>query len=87
MPYYILKSTNTTTPTGRPIIMEPGTAFTPRTENNDFTGTSPQAFISYPNNSLAFDQNRLGGSGTKHRPRGSYRILSIYSMSADGSVK
>jgi hypothetical protein len=53
----------------------------------DFTGTAPQSFISYPNNVLAYDQSRPSGTGKKHRSRGSFRILQIYSQDANGANK
>ena len=83
MPYYIIESPNATTPVNRPIVMRPGNTFT-LPADGAFAGTSPQAFTSYPDNSLAFDQNRLAGSGKKHKPRGSYRILGIWA-GADGA--
>jgi len=52
--------------------------------NRQFTGTSPIKFISYPNNVLSFDHGRCAGTGKKHRPRGSYRILEMYAL--DGAA-
>jgi hypothetical protein len=53
--------------------------------NAGLSGTAPRSFISYPNNVLGFDQNRPSGSGKKHRPRGSFRILKIWSK--DGAMR
>ena len=46
--------------------------------NGEFRGTSTQCFLSYPNNVLDFDCNRLAGTSKQHRPRGSYRILEMW---------
>ena len=35
-------------------------------------------FLSYPNNVLGFDCNRLAGTSKQHRPRGSYKILEMW---------
>ena len=60
-------------------ILQPGNTYNPPAADGT-GGTAPQAFISYPDNVLAFDQNRLAGSAKKHRTRGSYRIIAIYAL-------
>jgi len=56
MPHYIIASPDASTPVHRPIVMIPGTTLT-LPGNNAYAGTAPQAFISYPDNSLGFDQD------------------------------
>jgi hypothetical protein len=41
------------------------------------TGTKTQKFISYPNNVLGYDQNRIAGSSHHHKPRGTWTINRI----------
>ena len=41
-------------------------------------GRTFQQYISLPNNTLGYDQFRIGGSSHYHRPRGSFRIEQIY---------
>ena len=42
------------------------------------SGTRAAAFVSYPNNSLAYDINRPAGSTCYHKPRGSWKLQRIY---------
>ena len=46
--------------------------------NNEFRGVSTKSFMSYNNNVLSYDMNRLAGTSKKHRSRGSYRILEMW---------
>ena len=41
-------------------------------------GRTFQQYISLPNNTLGYDQFRLGGSSHYHRPRGSFKIEQIF---------
>ncbi|MFM7980426.1 MAG: hypothetical protein ACKPKO_14020, partial [Candidatus Fonsibacter sp.] len=43
------------------------------TEGQTF-GRRPQAWISYPNNVLAYDMNRPAGTAYYHKPRGSWKV-------------
>ena len=56
-----------TTTDPRLVALTPDPAFAIPGAGTGATGTSPQTFISYPNNVLAFDQNRLGGSAKMHK--------------------
>ena len=49
-----------------------------------FWGTGPQVYQSYPNNVLSYDMNRTAGTGKKHRPRGSFRLLNIWAPNGAG---
>ena len=46
-------------------------------------GRTFQQYLSFPNNTLGYDQFRIGGSSHYHRPRGSFRIDQIHA-SGDG---
>ena len=46
-------------------------------------GTRTQCFYSYPNNTLAYDMNRPGGTAGHHKPRGSWKLLRLFAT--DGS--
>ena len=52
-----------------------------------FVGTAPRSYISYPNNVLAFDQNRLAGSSKAHRPRGSFRLMGMWASDGAGGKR
>ena len=54
------------------------------TGTNDFEGTRPRAFNSYPNNVLAYDKWRPAGSSWYHKPRGSYKLISLYALGEAG---
>ncbi len=47
-------------------------------------GRRPQTWISYPNNVLAYDMNRPAGTAYYHKPRGSWKVKSIYAINAGG---
>jgi hypothetical protein len=52
------------------------------------TGTKTQKFISYPNNVLGFDQNRIAGSSHNHKPRCTWTINRIYAKNnATGAIQ
>ena len=55
--------------TARPAILDVGAAAA--VPDGQFRGTGTQAFLSYPNNVLAYDSNRLAGTSKQHRPGGS----------------
>ena len=66
-PFQIRRVTNAAGDVIRPAIVEVGAiAAVP---DNQFRGTGTQAFLSYPNNVLAYDSNRLAGTSKQHRPR------------------
>jgi hypothetical protein len=52
-----------------------------------FKGTRPQAFVSYNNNVLSYDMNRLAGTSYTHKPRGSWKINGIYAKDGAGNTK
>jgi hypothetical protein len=52
-----------------------------------FKGTRPQAFVSYNNNVLSYDMNRLAGTSYTHKPRGSWKINGIYFKNDDGTTR
>ena len=41
------------------------------------TGTKTTAFISYPNNNLAFDVNRPAATAYYHKPRGAWKLEAL----------
>ena len=49
-----------------------------------FRGTRAQSFVSYENNSLAYDQRRPAGSTWYHKPRGSWVLQELYAL--DGAA-
>ena len=50
-----------------------------------FRGTRAQSFVSYENNSLAYDQRRPAGSTWYHKPRGSWVLLELYALDGAGN--
>jgi hypothetical protein len=50
-----------------------------------FSGTRAQSFVSYENNSLAYDQRRPAGTTWYHKPRGSWVLQELYAL--DGATK
>ena len=70
----------------RPVIFMPGT-----TENITAAATAAVAFKrpfgyrSYNNNVLSYDTGRSAGTAYYHRPRGSWKIMRIYSI--DGATQ
>ena len=80
MPFQIRRVENGTggAATTRPAILDAGAVGV--VGDNQFRGTGTQAFLSYPNNALAYDSNRLSGTSKQHRPRGSYHIMEIWLM-------
>ena len=48
-------------------------------------GRRHQSWISYPNNVLAYDMNRPAGTAYYHKPRGSWKVKSIYALAANGA--
>ena len=76
MPFRIRRAENAAGRAARPAISHVG-AVAP-VPDNQFRGTGTQAFISYPNNVLAYDSNRLAGTSKQHRPRGSYNIMEMW---------
>jgi hypothetical protein len=68
-------------PTTNAIIpFYPGNAFAIAGDGE--SGTGPVQFESYPNNVLAYDMNRPAGCVSTHRPRGHFKINSIYAYDA-----
>ena len=47
-----------------------------------YTGTKTTAFVSYPNNSLAFDMNRPAATAYYHKPRGAWKLEALYAVDA-----
>ena len=47
-------------------------------EDEAARGTGKQAFLSYPNNILAYDRKRLAGTSKQHRPRGSCKLMEMW---------
>ena len=70
----------------RPVVYVPqtggGGAETEPTAGAVF-GTRSQKYLSYPNNVLAFDMNRLAGSSHYHKPRGSWVPNRIFGGTLD----
>ena len=62
--------------TARPTILDVGPAAA--VADGQLRGTGTQAFLSNPNNVLAYDSNRLAGTSKQHRPRGSYKIMEMW---------
>jgi len=52
-----------------------------------FRGTRAQSFVSYENNSLAYDQRRPAGSTWYHRPRGSWVLNELYALDGAGAKR
>jgi hypothetical protein len=50
-----------------------------------FRGTRAQSFVSYENNSLAYDQRRPAGSTWYHKPRGSWVLQELYALDNAGN--
>mgnify|MGYP003347237552 CR=1 FL=1 len=57
---------------------------TPGTDNFA-AGTRETAYLSYPNNVLSSDYNRPAGSSHTHKPRGSFKIISITGNDPDAA--
>jgi len=64
---------------GKPFIYVPATTETDPTSGN-FLGARPTSYTSYPNNVLAYDMNRPAGTSYYHKPRGSWKLLSIFAL-------
>ena len=54
---------------------------------NTFTGTKSTAFVSYPNNSLAFDMNRPAATAYYHKPRGAWKLEALYAVDASTNAQ
>ena len=52
-----------------------------------FTGTKSTAFVSYPNNSLAFDMNRPAATAYYHKPRGAWKLEALYAVDASTNAQ
>ena len=52
-----------------------------------FTGTKSTAFVSYPNNSLAFDMNRPAATAYYHKPRGAWKLEGLYAVDASTNAQ
>ena len=78
MPFQIRRVENAAggAATARPAILDVGPAAA--VADGQLRGTGTQAFLSYPNNVLAYDSNRLAGTSKQHRPRGSYKIMEMW---------
>jgi hypothetical protein len=72
---------------GRPVVNFANFAETEPSSSEDASGSRPVGFISYPNNILAYDMNRPAGTAYYHKPRGSWKIQKIYSLSAAGAER
>ena len=51
------------------------------------TGTKSTAFVSYPNNSLAFDMNRPAATAYYHKPRGAWKLEALYAVDASTNAQ
>ena len=71
----------------RPVVYSSNIADTEPSGSSDVSGARPLGFISYPNNILAYDMNRPAGTSYYHKPRGSWKIQKIYSLSAGGAER
>ena len=71
----------------RPVVYFANIADTETSGATDFSGARPVGFISHPNNILAYDMNRPAGTSYYHKPRGSWKIQKIYSLSAAGAER
>ena len=74
-----------TTAGARPIVYFPGPGETDPGHADEFNGTRPVGYTSYPNNVLACDMNRPSGTAYYHKPRGSWNIQKIYAV--DGTTE
>ena len=54
---------------------------------NTFTGAKSTAFVSYPNNSLAFDMNRPAATAYYHKPRGAWKLEALYAVDASTNAQ
>ena len=54
---------------------------------NTFAGTKSTAFVSYPNNSLAFDMNRPAATAYYHKPRGAWKLEALYAVDASTNAQ
>ena len=54
---------------------------------NTLTGTKSTAFVSYPNNSLAFDMNRPAATAYYHKPRGAWKLEALYAVDASTNAQ
>ena len=80
---FVIGSTGTGA-NARPGLYVPGTADTEPSgtaEPEASNGTRTQKFMSYANNVLSYDMNRIAGSSHFHKPRGSWQILQIFAGS------
>ena len=71
----------------RPVVYTPANAEADLSGNTRVFGTKTQKFISYPNNVLGFDQNRIAGSSHNHKPRGTWSINRIYGKDSAGLIQ
>ena len=55
--------------------------------NGTLTGTKTTAFVSYPNNSLAFDMNRPAATAYYHKPRGAWKLEALYAVDASTNAQ
>lgn len=75
----------------RPVIYTVGpaeatpAAATADQPHNPFIAQRPRSFISYPNNVLSYDMNRIAGNSYCYKGRGSWNIDAIYSIGVGGS--
>ena len=52
-----------------------------------YRGTKTTAFVSYPNNSLAFDMNRPAATAYYHKPRGAWKLEALYAVDASTNAQ
>jgi hypothetical protein len=50
-----------------------------------YRGTKTTAFVSYPNNSLAFDMNRPAATAYFHKPRDAWKLEALYAKDGSGN--
>ena len=71
---------------GQPCAFLRGTA-----DNNPaqgvYKGTKTVAFISYPNNSMAFDMHRPAATAYYHKPRGAWKLEALYAVDASTNAQ
>ena len=78
MPFQIRRVENAAggAATARSVILDVGAAAA--VGDGAVRGTGTRAFLSYPNNVLAYDSNSLAGTSKQHRPRGNCKLMEMW---------
>ena len=99
MPFYLDRAPNINNTAGQesaienlrlpvvPWFGEAGNAETNQLDSSGNCGRAPTAYISYPNNVLAYDMNRPAGAVSTHKPRGNFKILGIWASNGAGGTR